>query len=133
MKKLHHIAFVVKNIEKSYNWYCEIYNAKKIDDIFIDKNQNVKVLFLDCGFFKIELLEPLNNRSPVLNFLKTKGTGSLYHLAYEVNDFNEVEKKVKEKGGIILSKSKNAWAGMEVMFVIYLNENDKQLIEYVIL
>ena len=45
-KSLDHVAIVVKNIKKQVNWYCKIYDAKKLGKIFIYKEQKVKIQFL---------------------------------------------------------------------------------------
>ena len=130
MCTFHHIAIVVENITESLDWYCEIYNGKPLLSIYIDTNQGVKVQFIQCATYKIELLEPLNDRSPVKQFLSLHGSGSIYHIAFAINDLVEQEKAIRKNGGIIVSKTAEAWGGMEVMFAVYFNKEEKQLVEY---
>ena len=80
----------------------------------------------------IELLEPLSDDSPISSFLSEHGSGSLYHIAYEVENLDDVIGDIKKGGGIILSRTENGWGGMEVMFAMYINDKEKQLIEYVV-
>ena len=132
MEKLHHIAIVVDKLDEKADWYCQIYGAKKMGTIFKDLNQKVKVQFIKAKGLLIELLEPLNDGSPITNFLNNHGSGGLYHIAIEVDDLVEIEEQVREKGGLIISKSKDGWDDMEVMFVMYIKDNEKQLVEYVV-
>ena len=116
--KFHHIAIIVNSIENKLSWYCEVYNAVPIGTkIFIDNDQKVKVQFINCdNNFKIELLEPLNETSPVKSYLKKYGSGSLYHMAYEVNNLDETEIAIKEKGGLVISRSRNGWNRINTSF-----------------
>lgn len=130
-KKFHHIAIVVKDLEDKVPFFCDVYNAKTLGDIYYDKNQLVKVQFIQSEDIKIELLEPLNSNSPISNFIDYHGSGSLYHIAYEVNNLDLIEKEIIQKKGKIVSRSKNAWNGMEVMFAVFIEKNVHQLVEYV--
>ena len=80
----------------------------------------------------IELLEPLNNKSPISTFLNSYGSGGLYHIAIEVEDLELKEKDIREKGGIVISKSEKGWNNMNVMFAMYFDGDLKHLVEYVV-
>jgi methylmalonyl-CoA/ethylmalonyl-CoA epimerase len=131
MNRLHHIAIVVDSIDKSLDWYCKLYNAKPLLDTYQDKNQLVYAQFIETENIKIELLEPINENSPIKKFIDKHGSGSLYHLAFEVDDLDAVDKEVRQKGGMPVSRTKEAWNGMEVMFVMFFKNSDHQLVEYV--
>ena len=131
--KFHHVAIVVENLAKKTDWYSQLYGAKKIGTIFTDKSQFVKVQFIKVNDLMIELLEPLDNDSPVCTFLDNHGSGGIYHIAFEVDDLEQVERDVRAKGGLVISKSQDGWNGMDVMFAMFINENEKQLIEYVVI
>ena len=96
-KKFHHIAIAVKDLEDKVPFFCDVYNAKTLGDIYYDKNQLVKVQFIQSEDIKIELLEPMNNKSPISNFIDYHGSGSLYHIAYEVNNLDLIEKEIIQK------------------------------------
>jgi|TARA_Y100000310_G_scaffold326895_1_gene392445 methylmalonyl-CoA epimerase len=100
--------------------------------IFIDNSQVVKVQFIKVNNMMVELLEPLNDNSPVCTFLDNHGSGGLYHLAFKVDDLEKAERDVRNKGGIVISKSKDGWNGMKVMFAMYIYDNEKHLVEYVV-
>ena len=130
--KFHHVAIVVENLAKKTDWYSQLYGAEKIGTIFTDKSQFVKVQFIKVNDLMIELLEPLDNDSPVCTFLDNHGSGGIYHIAFEVDDLEQVERDVRDKGGLVISKSKDGWNGMDVMFALFINDNEEQLIEYVV-
>tara|TARA_Y100001935_G_C17275548_1_gene494449 strand:- start:982 stop:1398 length:417 start_codon:yes stop_codon:yes gene_type:complete len=131
-KKLHHIAIVCDDIEKNINFFMRVYGCNKKEDIFFDKAQDVKVQFIERSNLLIEILEPLSKKSPIYSFLDKNGSGALYHMAFEVEDLNQTEIEIRSNGGLIVSKSKNNWCGMEVMFAYFLDKNNqKQLVEYV--
>ena len=109
-----------------------VYGCKKKEDIFIDRSQDVKVQFIQRNNLLIEVLEPLSKKSPIHTFLDKNGSGALYHMAFEVDDLDQMEIEIRNNGGLIVSKSKDNWCGMEVMFAYYLDKNNqKQLVEYV--
>ena len=64
-KKFHHIAIVVKDLEDKIPFFCDVYNADLLGPIYFDKNQLVKVQFIQSSDIKIELLEPMNSKSPI--------------------------------------------------------------------
>jgi methylmalonyl-CoA epimerase len=130
--KLHHIAIVVSSIEEKLLWYQKIYDAVSIGErYFIDENQKVKVQFIQSNNLKIELLEPTGEDSPIRSHLEKHGSGSLYHIAYEVDDLDETAIEIRKKKGIVISRSTNGWNGMQVMFAMFFNKNEAQLVEYI--
>jgi methylmalonyl-CoA/ethylmalonyl-CoA epimerase len=131
MKKLHHIALIVDDITSKTDWYCNVYNASRLGSLFVDENQKVKVQFIKSDEIMLELLEPLNSESPISLFLKQHGSGTLYHIAYEVNDLGEAESEIRDRGGMVISRTKDGWGGLEVMFAVFIKDNEKQIVEYV--
>jgi methylmalonyl-CoA/ethylmalonyl-CoA epimerase len=131
MERFHHLAIVVNDIHASLDWYCKIYQCIRINELYIDENQQVRVQFIGSKSIKIELLEPLNEGSPICKFLDSHGNGSLYHIAYEVDDLDKKEVEIRKNGGIVISRTKNGWSGMEIIFAFYFDNDEKQLIEYV--
>lgn len=51
----------------------------------------------------IELLEPTEDRSPIANFLGTRG-GGLHHLCFEVDDIEAATKDLGQKGFKVVSQ-----------------------------
>ena len=80
----HHIGIACRDITKSMTFYTAMgYQASPVID---DPIQHVRVCFLEKdGAPRLELLEPLDEQSPVARTLATAGV-SPYHLCYEVSD-----------------------------------------------
>lgn len=119
--KLNHMGIVVKDIQKSLVIYQNIgYNL--ISSIIIDNIQNNKLIFLENILTreKIELIEPVNERSTVFNF-----KGGYHHLCYEVRNIDEfILDFRKNKLGIIFTSKITAPAfdNKNVIFA-YLKNN----------
>jgi methylmalonyl-CoA/ethylmalonyl-CoA epimerase len=132
LPKFHHIAIVLDRIEEKIAWYCKMYAAERLGDIFIDKNQRVKVQFIKTSNIMIELLGPLGDDSPVSSFLNKHGSGRIYHIAFEVDDLNKMESEIRNKGGVVISRTEDGWQNIEVLFAIFfINNGEEQIIEYI--
>ena len=68
-KKINHIAIVVPDIKEAALKWQQALNMKKSEIIILEEH-GVKVVFLEFSNLKIELLEPLNNKSPISKFLE---------------------------------------------------------------
>ncbi len=92
--KLHHIGFVVEDIEKYEN---NMLFEAKINEIE-DTIQNSKLsLYKNYTDSYIELIQPLNDSAFTYNFLQKNGDG-FHHLCYEVNaeqEIIEITKKLR--------------------------------------
>jgi|TARA_B100000315_G_scaffold255216_1_gene298052 methylmalonyl-CoA/ethylmalonyl-CoA epimerase len=129
--RFHHLAIVVESLIQKTDWYCQVYAAKRLGDVFSDHKQKVNVQFIQSGETLIELLEPLGKDSAVSSFLKKHGSGGIYHLAFEVNDLDLADADVRNRGGIVVSRTKGGWRDMEVMFALFLDGDEKQIVEYI--
>lgn len=87
MLTFHHIGIACRNITKTQAFYLgQGYTASPIVE---DRLQHVRISFLDKeGAPRIELLEPLDDQSPVMRTLAASGV-SPYHMCYEVPDIEE--------------------------------------------
>jgi methylmalonyl-CoA/ethylmalonyl-CoA epimerase len=109
--RLHHVGFVVKNIEATAAELTRMLGASWNGEIFADPYQRVRVAFLIvmAGDSQIELVEPNAEDAPVSRFLIEKGPG-LHHLCYEVDDLDASIAAMRSKGGIIAKPPKPAIA-----------------------
>jgi len=93
---LNHIALAVKNISDSLKIWQELFGFELLKIVDVPE-QKVKVAILELGDVHIELLEPLNPESTVAKFIEKKGEG-LHHLAFEVEDIEQVLRELKDSG-----------------------------------
>jgi methylmalonyl-CoA/ethylmalonyl-CoA epimerase len=61
------------------------------------ESQGVEAVLLDVGEGHVELLEPLGPDTPVGKYLEKRGPG-LHHVAYAVEDIDDVLGRLKEAG-----------------------------------
>ncbi len=128
--KLHHIGIAVTNITNSTKFYIE--QGYKADEIVFDAIQNVYICFLEKDGSKIELLEPVNEESPVYNTISRNGGGIPYHICYEVESIGDERKKLKKFGFIPVTKINKAVAINDGKSnVCFFYSNDNGLIELV--
>ena len=104
-KKVNHIAIVVPDIKKAALKWQQALDMKKSDIIVLEEH-GVKVVFLEFSNLKIELLEPLNNESPISRFLEKNPKGGMHHICFEVEKITETINSLKNKQINILGDGK---------------------------
>ena len=75
-KKINHIAIAVPDIKEAALKWQQALNMKKSEIIILEEH-GVKVVFLEFSNLKIELLEPLDNESPISKFLEKNPKGMM--------------------------------------------------------
>jgi methylmalonyl-CoA/ethylmalonyl-CoA epimerase len=86
---LNHVGVAVPNIEQACETYRTLYGATDITTPFDMPEQGVKVCFVNLPNSQIELIEPLNDASPIANFIKKNPSGGQHHVCFEVADINQ--------------------------------------------
>jgi 4-hydroxyphenylpyruvate dioxygenase-like putative hemolysin len=75
-----HIAHAVPNIDEAIVAYKKSFNVP-ISEVMIVEKQNIKMAIISFENLKIELMEPLNDKSPISKFLeksKRRSSSLLY-------------------------------------------------------
>lgn len=125
--KLHHIGFVVKDIniyEKSLIFENKI--TEKIDPV-----QNARLsLYTNYSNSFIELIQPLNNKSYTWNALEKFGN-HYHHICYSLNSLNELESIVLKLRLIKILDPVPAILFDYNLVTFYLDRN-KKIIEFLI-
>ena len=99
--RLNHIAIAVPNIKKASDMWHKALGANVSKPQTLSEH-GVKVVFIESPNTKVELLEPLNENSPISKFLLKNPNGGMHHICYEVSDLKSASKKLKEVGATIL-------------------------------
>lgn len=109
MNNVDHIGIAVSNIEESIAYYTNVLGLKllKIEEV---ESQQVKVAFIDAGNVKIELLEPMSEKSAVHGFIEKRGQG-IHHVAFGVTGIEERMQQLREQGVRLLSEGPLPGAG----------------------
>jgi methylmalonyl-CoA/ethylmalonyl-CoA epimerase len=85
----------VPNIKQSIKHYENIFGVTS-SAIVVSEALKVKISFIEFSNIKIELIQPLDQTSPINNFLNKNPNGGLHHLGIEVNDINKNYKVAQE-------------------------------------
>ena len=121
-KKINHIAIAVPDIKEAALKWQQALNMKKSEIIILEEH-GVKVVFLEFSNLKIELLEPINNKSPISKFLEKNPKGGMHHICFEVEKITETINSLKNKNINILGDG-NPKIGAHNKPVVFLHPND---------
>lgn len=115
--KFHHIGIACENIEETASHYIPLGYVR--NESITDPLQNIKISFLSHPSMPmIELLEPVDDKSPVVDILKKNGT-TPYHICYSVDDVESAVSSLRKMRYVVVSKPKeaNAIPGNRVAFL----------------
>lgn len=111
IKKVDHIAIVVKSIEEAAKLYMEAFGIPlaHIQDVPSD---GVRVGFLPLGESEIELVEPTDPNTGVARFLERRGE-ALHHICLETDDIERDLANLSARGiELIDQKPRQGAVGM---------------------
>ena len=120
--KLNHIAIATPKLDEAVKTYRNMLGVKvssPIDQI----DHGVKVVFIELPNTKIELLEPLGEKSPIENFLEKNKKGGIHHICFEVEDINSAILSLEKDGATVLGDGE-AKIGAHGNPVIFLHPKD---------
>ena len=124
----HHIGIACRDISKSSQFYTLMgYEASPVIE---DPIQHVRVCFLEKdGAPRLELLEPLDEQSPVARTLATSGV-TPYHICYEVTDIAAAIEMLRGQRFLLVSGPVAACA-MDNKRIAFMFQKNTGLIELV--
>jgi len=130
LQRMHHVGFVVENIEATMPGFLKSLNATWDEKIFHDPIQSVKVAFLSTSGtdVQIELVQPMGDRNPVSAFL-AKG-GGIHHVCYEVDDCESAIAAMRQQKALIVRRPKPAVA-FDGRLIAWMLTAEKLLVEFV--
>jgi methylmalonyl-CoA/ethylmalonyl-CoA epimerase len=99
--RLNHVAIATLDIAKAAAVYRDLLGAK-VSAPVAQPDHGVTIVFVELANTKIELLEPLNETSPIMGFLKKNPNGGMHHLCYEVEDIIVARDKLAARGATVL-------------------------------
>lgn len=99
--RLNHVAIAVPDLDLAEKQYADKLGAK------ISKRQRleehgVTVVFIELPNSKIELLEAIDETSPIAPFMQKHPKGGMHHICYEVDDIIVARDHLIEQGARIL-------------------------------
>ena len=124
---LDHIGIAVRSIEKRLDIWQ---NALGLVLIGIEEvpEQKVKVAKLDVRGTQVELLEPIDDSSPIFKFIEKKGEG-IHHLCFQVPDIEKALIEIKDSGIRLIDEVPRIGAGGDKIAFIHPKDMGGVLIE----
>lgn len=103
--KLYHVAIAVENIDEAEKLYQTALGLNVTHREVVEE-QGVKASMLEPkdGGTAIELLEPLDENSPISKFLDKRGEG-IHHICFWVDDLEASLNRLKEAGVRLIDES----------------------------
>ena len=115
--RLNHVGVATPSIENAVKLYRDTLGASKIHDKFKMEEQGVWVCFVDVANSQIELIEPIDDTSPIAGFLKNNPQGGQHHICFEVDDLLAARDEMVEKGARVLGEPRIGAHGTPIIFV----------------
>ena len=113
---LDHIGIAVYNIQQTLPFYTQTLGLR-LEGTKEAKQNRVKAALLKAGDTTIELLEPLDQESPIAKHLQKRGQG-IHHLAFKVDNIEKTLEQLKNKGIIAVDeKPRTGIEGGKIAFL----------------
>jgi len=113
--KIDHIAIAVTNVEESAKKYKEALGVDKVEYETVE-SEGVKLAIIHLENGRIELMEPMNDESPIKKFLDKKGQG-LHHMALQTDNIEGEVERMEGCGIQFLGKIRPGSEGTKVIFI----------------
>ncbi len=113
--RVDHIAIAVTDADKALENYKKILKIDKIDVEEVP-NEKVKVVMLNLEDTRLELIEPLEDTSPISKFLKERGEG-IHHIAITADEIENDVNHAKENGMRFLGELRTGSYGRKITFI----------------
>lgn len=99
--RLNHLAIAVPDLAVASAQYRTMLGAEVTEPQVLPEH-GVTVVFIMLPNTKIELLEPLDEESPIAAFLAKNPSGGMHHVCYEVEDILAARDHLKAEGARVL-------------------------------
>lgn len=117
-KDVNHIAIAVHNLSEVENLYIKALGfSVKHREIVEDQGVSTSMLKSAYGHTSIELLEPLDENSPISKFLEKRGEG-IHHICIEVDDIGAALEHLRDLNVELIDEAPRIGAyGARVAFI----------------
>lgn len=83
--RLNHVAIAVPDLEEAASTFRKVLGTQVSEPQSLPEH-GVRVIFVQLGNTKLELLEPLGKDSPIAGYLAKNPAGGMHHICLEVPD-----------------------------------------------
>lgn len=124
LNRVHHIAIICSDYEKSKHFYTEILGLKVVREVYREQRQSYKLDLEVAGQYQIELF---SFPTPPMRPSRPEALG-LRHLAFEVDDINVAVAHMEQHGVAVEPIRIDEFTGKRFTFF---NDPDRLPIEFV--
>lgn len=105
LESLYHVAIAVRDLSAVEEVYKTALGLR-VEHREVVEDQGVKTSMLvpEDGGTAIELLEPMDENSPISKFLDKRGEG-IHHICFKVDDIEAVLERLKKQGVRLIDES----------------------------
>lgn len=127
MRSIEHIGIAVRDLDASNRLFEKLLGQAhyKIEEVV---TEGVRTSFFKSGSHKIELLEALDETSPISRFLEKKGEG-VHHIAFEVLDIRAEIKRLMEEGFQVIDSEPRRGADNKLVAFVHPKSANGVLVE----
>lgn len=123
-----HVGIAVKDLEQATEMYVKMLGKEPFKQEVLE-NQKVAVSFFESGGnAKIELLQGIDESSPISKFVAKKGEG-IHHMAFLVEDIYAEIARMKHEGFEPLQEEPRLGADNKLVFFFHPKSTGGTLIE----
>ena len=114
--RLNHVGVATPSIEDSLVLYRDLMGGVAGEPFDLIE-QGVRVCFVDAPNCQVELIQPLDDRSPIANFLAKNPAGGQHHVCFEVPDIHAAIAGLNEAGKRTLGPPRVGAHGTPIVFL----------------
>ena len=104
LNKIDHLGIAVPNLQQAITTY-ETLLGTSVESIEEVLDQKVRTAFFSVGESHFELLEAMDESSPIARFLEKRPRGGLHHVCVEVDNLDEALAQYKQAGIRLIDES----------------------------
>jgi len=123
---IEHIGIAVQDLEPVERFYRLLFPKAEFYKESMPE-ADMEMLIIRCEGYKIELIKPLSDNSPISKFLEKNGDG-VHHIAFRVDDIEETMKRVSSEGIRLLTEK--PYTGAEGYQVCFMHPKDTYNVLY---
>jgi methylmalonyl-CoA/ethylmalonyl-CoA epimerase len=103
IKKIHHVAVVVEDLEKSLSFWRDALGLR-LGEVKEVPEQDARIAFLPVGEAEVELVQPLGSESGLARYLQKRGPG-MHHICVQVDAIDPMLEQLKAGGVRLINET----------------------------
>ena len=126
---IHHVGYLTKDLNKAQDEFSALGFVVEQEKAY-DEHRKINISFIINGNYRVELIEPVDDSSPMYPLLK-RYKNTPYHICYEVDDLEASIAELSTKGYTVMQEPLEAPCieNKRVSFLINSNLGIIELVE----